>query len=101
MTLHQFARRLVGALSLVRPQSPCPCEPSPSDQGRGVASDATLGAVEPGFAFAQGPAAEAEGMAIVNDEVAEIGLQPDRRPALFGRSILGQELALAALSPLR
>ena len=28
-------------------------------------------------------AVEAEGMALVNDEVVEVGLQPDRRPALF------------------
>ena len=29
-------------------------------------------------------AVEAEGMAVVNDEVVEVGLQPDRGPALFG-----------------
>jgi len=34
-------------------------------------------------------AVEAEGMAVVNDEVVEVGLQPGRRPALFGGPAAG------------
>src|SRR5207245_401148 len=37
----------------------------------------------------QDAAIEAEGMAIVHDEVVEVGLQPVRRPALFGRPSAG------------